>query len=118
MLKKTIKYVDFDGNEREEDFYFNFTDAELAEMELSVNGGLKQKLESIIKAKNEPEIIKQFKDIILKAYGEKTPDGRQFVKSDEISKAFSFTNAYSTLFIELATDADAASAFINGVIGQ
>lgn len=118
MIKKTIKYVDFDGNEREEDFYFNFSDAELAEMEMSVNGGLKQKLDAIIKAKNEPEIIKQFKDIILRAYGEKSADGRQFIKSEELAKAFSYTPAYSILFMELATDADAASAFVNGIVGK
>ena len=118
MIKKTIKYTDFDGNEREEDFYFHFTDAELAEMELSVNGGLKQRLETIIKTKNEPELIKQFKEIILRSYGEKSPDGRQFVKSEELSKAFSYTPAYSNLFMELATDADAASVFVNGIIGK
>lgn len=118
MIKKTIKYVDFDGNEREEDFYFHFSDAELAEMEMSVNGGLKQKLDAIIKAKNEPEIIKQFKSIILKSYGEKSPDGRQFIKSEELSKAFSFTPAYSKLFMELATDAEAASIFVNGIVGN
>ena len=117
MLKKTIKYIDYDGNEREEDFYFNFTEAELSELELSVQGGLKQKLENIVKAKDTPEIIKQFKFIILKAYGEKSPDGRRFVKSEELSRDFSFTPAYSKLFMELATDADAASAFINGIIG-
>ena len=117
MLKKTIKYTDFDGNEREEDFYFNFTDAELAELELSVQGGLKQKLEAIVKAKNEPEIIRHFKEIILKSYGEKSPDGRQFIKSEELSKAFSYTPAYSILFMELSTDAEAASKFINGIIG-
>lgn len=117
MLKKTIKYKDYDGNEREEDFYFNFTEAELSEMELSVKGGLKQKLEAIVKAKNEPEIVKHFKEIILLAYGEKSPDGRQFIKSPELSKAFSYTPAYSILFMELASDADAAAKFINGVIG-
>ena len=117
MIKKTIKYTDYDGNEREEDFYFNFTEAELSELELSVQGGLKQKLEAIVKAKDMPEIIKQFKEIILKAYGEKTPDGRQFIKSEELSRAFSFTPAYSILFMELATDADSASKFINGIIG-
>jgi len=118
MIKKTIKYVDYDGNEREEDFYFHFSEAELAEMEKSVKGGMKQKLETIIKTKDEPEIIKQFKDIILKSYGEKSADGRQFIKNEELSKAFSYTPAYSKLFMELATDAEAASVFVNGIIGK
>ena len=116
MLKKTIKFVDYNGDEREEDFYFNFTEAELSELELSVQGGLKQKIETIVKSKDMPEIIKIFKEIILKSYGEKSPDGRQFVKSEELARAFSFTPAYSKLFMELASDADAASAFINGII--
>lgn len=116
MLKKRIKYTDYDGNEREEDFYFNLTKAEITEMELSTEGGLQNLIEKIIDAKDTPQIIQFFKKIILTAYGEKSPDGRRFIKSDEISTAFTQTPAYSELFMELATDEVAASAFINGII--
>ena len=116
MLKKTIKYKDFNGNEREEDFYFNLMQSEIAELELSTVGGFTESIQKIIQTQDGPEIIKQFKKIILKSYGEKSADGKRFIKSDELSESFSQTNAYSELFMELATDDEAASAFINGIV--
>lgn len=116
MLKKTITYTDYNGLQRTEDYYFNLSMAEVAEMELSVNGGLSETLKRIVDAKEIPSLIKIFKDLILKAYGEKSPDGKRFIKSEELSTAFSQTEAYSTLFMELATDSTAAAAFINGII--
>lgn len=116
MLKKTIKYVDFDGNEREETFYFNLTKAEVAEMELSTEGGLAAKIQRIIEAKDNTTIIEMFKDIIARSYGEKSPDGKLFVKNKDVRDAFMQTQAYSDLFMELATSPEAASAFINAIL--
>ena len=116
MLKKTIKYTDYNGVERTEDFWFNLSKAEIMEMELSTTGGLAELIQKIVKEQAAPAIIKIFKDLILKAYGEKSPDGKRFIKSDEIALAFSQTEAYSILFMELATDADAAAKFVNGII--
>nr|DAG63260.1 MAG TPA: hypothetical protein [Caudoviricetes sp.] len=116
MLKKTMTYTDYNGVERTEDFYFNLTKAEVAEMEMGTSGGLAEMISSIVAAKDGPAILKIFKDLVLKAYGKKTPDGRRFEKSEEISKEFSETEAYSDLYIELATNADAASEFVNGII--
>lgn len=116
MLKKTITYTDYDDVERTEDFYFNLSRAEVMEMELGIAGGLSEMLDQIIKAKDVPSLIKVFKEIILKSYGEKSPDGKRFIKSEEISNAFSQTEAYSNLFMELSTDADAASKFVNGIM--
>lgn len=118
MLKKTIKYTDYDGNVREEDFYFNLSKAEVAEWELSVTGGLASQLQKVIAEENESKIIEIFKALILKAYGVKSDDGRRFIKSEELSTGFSQTEAYSELFMELATNADSAAAFVNGVIPQ
>lgn len=116
MLKKTVTYVDFNENERTEDHYFNLTEAELTEMELSLNGGLSQLLEKILQENDHKQIIEYFKKIVLMSYGKKSLDGRQFVKSDEIRQEFASTAAYSEIFMELATDADAASAFVNGIM--
>lgn len=116
MLKKTIKYEDFDGNTREETFYFNLTKAEIAEMELSTDGGLSGKIQKIIETQDNATIIAIFKDIIGRSYGEKSPDGKQFVKNQQIRDAFMQTQAYSDLFMELATSPEAASAFINGIV--
>lgn len=116
MLKKTIKFVDYNGVERTEDFYFNLSKAELSEMELETPGGFSAMLQRIASAQDVPSLVKIFKELILRSYGEKSDDGRRFVKSKELSEAFSQTEAYSELFMELATNADAASAFINGIV--
>lgn len=115
MLKKTITYIDYNGDKRTEDFWFNLNKAELMEMELSETGGMQKMLERIIEEKDAKRIVEVFKDIILKAYGEKTPDGKRFIKSKELSEAFSQTEAYSELFIELM-DPDASAKFINGLL--
>ena len=115
MLKKTITYTDYNGSERTEDFYFNLTKAEVVEMEMSTTGGLAEMIKKIVAAQDAPSIIAIFKKLILKAYGEKSPDGKRFIKSDEISNAFSQTEASSQLFMELATDADKAAEFVNGI---
>jgi hypothetical protein len=116
MLKKTIKYVDFDGNERTEDFHFNLTKAEVTEMELSTQGGLVKMLEKIVAEQDSKRIIEIFKDLILKSYGEKSPDGKRFIKNQELRDAFSQTEAYSELFMTLATNAEESAAFINGIV--
>ena len=116
MLKKTIKYTDYNDVERTEDFYFNLSKAEVLEMEMSTTGGLAEQLSKIIAAQDLPSIIKEFKDLVLKAYGEKSADGRQFIKNEEIKTAFSQTEAYSNLFMELAMNNDSAAAFVNGII--
>ncbi len=116
MLKKTITYTDYNDQERVEVFHFNLTTAELTEMELSTGGGYAEKLKEIVDAKDGPEIIKVFKELILKSYGEKSEDGKRFIKSEELSEAFSQTEAYSELFMELAMDTDASTAFVNGII--
>lgn len=116
MLKKTIKYTDYNDVEREEDFYFNLTQAEVAEMELSTSGGMAEMIKKIVNAQDGPAIVKIFKDIVLKAYGEKSLDGKRFIKSDELRDAFSQTEAYSIIFMELATNADKAAEFVNGIM--
>ena len=116
MIKKTITYTDYNDTERTEDFYFNLTKAELTEMELTTSGGMSKLIESIINAKEEPEIIRIFKELLLKSYGEKSPDGRRFMKSDEITAGFAHTEPYSIIFMELATDTAAATKFINGLM--
>ena len=116
MLKKTITYTNYNDEEVTEDFYFNLSKAEIMEMTLNTVGGLEAMIQSIINAKDIPSIVKIFKDLILRSYGEKSADGKHFMKSPEISKAFECTEAYSILFMELSTDADAGSEFINGII--
>lgn len=116
MFAKKITYTDFNGSERTETFYFNFTKAELAEMELGRAGGFTEYVDKIVSAQDSVELIKLFKELVLKAYGEKSEDGRRFMKSDAIREAFSQTQAYSDIFMEFAFDEKAAAKFINAVV--
>lgn len=116
MLKKNIKYVDYDGNARAEDFYFNLNKAEIVELELGTTGGLTKTLEKIVQEKDNKCIVEYFKAIILKAYGEKSADGRRFIKSQELRDSFEQTEAYAELFMELSSNAKAAADFISGIV--
>ena len=116
MLKKTIEYVDYNGTKRKEDFYFNLTKAEISEMELEIPGGMSEMLKRITAAQDTPSLVKIFKDLILRSYGVKSDDGKRFIKSQQLKEEFSQTEAYSELFMELATNADAASQFVNGIV--
>lgn len=116
MLKKTITYIDYNGAERTEDHYFNLSKGELVEMEMSVNGGLTEFYNRIAKAQDAPALFKTFKDLILKSYGEKSLDGKRFIKSEELSIAFTQTEAYSELLEELVTNSEAAAEFFNGIL--
>lgn len=120
MLKKTITYNDYNGVERTEDLYFNLSEAELMEMEMSTTGGLADMLNKIVAAKDLPALVTFFKSLVLKAYGEKSADGKRFIKTDKdgtsLSSAFAETEAYSIIFMELATDDVTAANFVNGII--
>lgn len=121
MYIKTIEYTDFDGNKRKEDFYFHFEPAELMEMELTKEGGFDKWIAKIANAQNTPELIRLWKDFILNAYGEKSLDGKSFIKEDPVtgrrlSDAFKQTAAYSVLFMELSTNDESAAEFINNVV--
>ena len=116
MIKKTIAYTDYNGIERKEDFYFNLTKAEVMELEMSTKGGLAEMIQRIVAAQDQPAIIKIFKELIIKAYGVKSPDGKKFIKNQEVVDDFVQTEAFSELFMELATNADAAAEFVNGIV--
>lgn len=118
MLKKLITYKDYNGVERKENFYFNLSKPELLEMELGTTGGMRELIQTMVEKQDIPKIMAAFKEIILKSYGEKSPDGRVFNKSPELSNAFSHTEAYSVLYMELISDANKAAAFINAVMPE
>ena len=116
MIKWPITYTDYNGVTRTEDFWFNYNKAELMEKQLGVEGGFAEMIEKIIKADNKPDLMRVIKEFVLKAYGEKSADGRRFIKSDELATAFSQTEAYSILFMQLCEDADKAAKFVNGCV--
>ena len=116
MLKKKITYTDYNDEERTEDFYFNISKAELVLMESSVTGGMRQRLEKIVQSRDNVAIMEVFKDLIHRSYGVKSDDGKRFIKSEELSNEFEQTEAYSELVLELLSDADAASKFVNAIL--
>ena len=116
MFKKVIKYEDFNGNQREETFYFNLSKAELMEMELSTTAGVEEMIRMLIATKDNAKIVEVYKNLILKSYGIKSEDGTRFIKSQELRDSFEQSNAYSEFFIELMSNSEAQTAFINGVV--
>lgn len=115
MLRKTIKFTDFNGVEKEKVYCFNLTDAELTQLNFSVKGGLEKKLEDIIASRDMNEILSIFKEIILLSYGIPSEDGERFIKTDQLREEFSQTAAYSDLYMELLDD-DKAAEFINSIV--
>lgn len=116
MLKRTIKYEDFNGVEVVEDFYFNLSKSELIEMEAEYQGGLSDTLNRIIAAKDNKTLIAEFKKLVLNSYGQKSADGKRFIKSEVLREEFAQTAAYDMLFMELASNEDASSDFIQGIM--
>lgn len=116
MIKKTVTYEDFNGEETTEDVYFNLTKAELIEYEVREKGGMSSVLERISKSDDGNLIMQTFKDILLMSYGEKSDDGRRFRKNEQIREDFASSMAYDAIFWELCTDADSAAAFVNGLV--
>lgn len=118
MIKETLTYIDYNGEERVEDFYFNLTQAEAMTLELGAGGGLEKMIVNLVKAQDGAEIMSQFRRLLRLAYGIKSQDGRRFIKSEEISDEFEQCPAYNVLFMKLCTDADYAGKFAEGVIAM
>jgi len=116
MYAKKIAYTNYNGEKRERKFYFNLNRAELLEMELSTKGGYQNFIERIIDTRDQEELIRLFRELIQKSYGEKSDDGEMFIKNEEVLNKFIQTEAYSELYIELATNAAAAVEFVNGIM--
>lgn len=116
MLKKTITYEDFNGETVSEDFFFHLSKAELVELELSHKGGLAESIQKIIDAEDGKQIIAEFKNIILGAYGKRSDDGKRFIKNQALREEFESTEAYSVLFMEVVTETDKAIEFVNGIV--
>lgn len=116
MVKKTITYTDYNGVERTEDFYFNLTKAELMEMQLSMEGGMRAYIQRIMAAKSQLALVNLFKQILLLSYGKKSDDGRLFLKNDTIRAEFEAHPVYSQIYMELSLNEEKAAEFINGLI--
>lgn len=118
MIKKQITYTDYDGNERTESFWFALNQAELLEMNLEKNGGLSNMITRITETNDYAELSRILKDLIRRSYGVKSDDGKRFIKSQAMTEEFIQSEAYSEMFTELVTDANATSEFIQGIIPQ
>ncbi len=116
MIKKTVTYTDLNGNTRTESFYFHYYESEILEMEMSVEGGFKERIQRIIDAQDQPSLMREIKKFVLSAYGVKSEDGKRFIKNDEVKAAFEQCPAYSKIFMELVMDDKVASEFVKGVV--
>jgi hypothetical protein len=116
MLKRSISYKDFNDVDCVDIFYFNISKPELIELEVKYEHGLTSMIQRIIEQKDHKELIKLFKELVLLAHGQKSPDGKRFIKSDQLREEFSQTAAYNALFVELATNDEAAANFLKGAL--
>lgn len=115
MVKKTVTYTDYNGEERTETYRFNLNRVEVLDMQMTTIGGYTEKLQALIDAKNTAELYKLFKDLVLRSYGVISEDGKRFEKTDKLREEFEQTEAYVTIYMELATNTDKAIEFINGI---
>lgn len=118
MLRKPITYTDYNGVEQTEDFYFNLTKAELVELEMGHEGGLGEGLKKIAASNDGNAIMQEFKKILLASYGQRSPDGKRFIKNQQLRDEFESTEAYSVLFMSVVTDPEAAAEFVSGIMPQ
>ncbi len=116
MIKWPITYTDYNGETQTEDFYFNLNKAEVMELNLEANGAYGEYLQRVVEQRDGKKLAYEFKRLILKSYGEKSPDGRRFIKSPEMAAAFEQTEAFSELYMQLAVEDDAAAKFMEGVL--
>lgn len=116
MLVETIEFVDYNGNERKEEHYFNLTEAETMKIELAEVGGMTAKIKRLIEAQDIPQVMEVFDYLVKASYGKKSPDGREFIKSEEITRSFIQSEAYSKLFMKFLTKEGYAANFFNSVI--
>lgn len=115
MLKKTMTYEDCEGNKVTEDFWFNLTQAEIVKLNYYCPGGLEVYAKRCEKDGRYYDILELFEKIICMAYGEKSADGKRFIKSKELTESFIQTEAYSNLFMELISNPEAGQIFIKGI---
>ena len=116
MIKKTVTYTDYNGEQRTETFYFHYTEAEILDMEMSEEGSFADRIQRIIDAKDKTALMKLIKKFVIDAYGVKSEDGKRFMKNDELKTAFLECPAYSDIFMEMVTNDEVAAEFVNGVI--
>ena len=116
MIKWTIEYTTYDGDQVKEDFYFHLNKAELAKMQFDVNGAYSQFIERLANERDLKELGNQYANIILNSYGKKSDDGRIFRKNAEIREEFECSEAYSVLFMELLSDSEKAAKFVKGIL--
>ncbi len=123
MIKKTIQYHDFDGNAREDDFYFNLTQVELTKIngDPSLPGGLQESAERATKNNDAGEMIRIIDMLISRSYGVKLPDG-SFVKRNAgglpLYETFVNTEAYDNLLTELIQNEDGIVTFLTGCLNK
>lgn len=113
IYRETIQYRDLDGNKVEDLFEFSLNSAEVAEMEVSIKGGLKNYLEKVIREDNQAEILKAFKDILTKSIGRRSDNGKMFLKTEDIRNEFLYSGAYEVMFFRMISDANYAANFVN-----
>jgi hypothetical protein len=116
MFKETFEFKDYFGVDRKEDHYFQLSEPEVMQLNFSSVGNLKDTVEKITQEQDGGRIISLFEQIIQKAHGERSEDGRLFIKNKEALERFIYSPVYSMMYMKLATDADYAARFLREIL--
>ena len=116
MIIESLTYKNFKGEEVTRKLYFNISKPEFMDLQLSEEEGLSDLIHRVIDAKDNAEIVRVFKKILLTAYGELSGDGETFMKSAEISHKFECSAAYEHLYMKMLENAEYAANFVNQLV--
>ena len=121
MVKKTITYTDFEGNEVTKDFYFNISKMEFRELDRRIPGGLERFIDTVRTEKDPDKMLDLMNLLILESYGEISEEGR-FVKEDargrRLSNYFKISEAWDVLFTNMLQNENELSEFLTGIVPQ
>lgn len=125
MFSRTFEYKGYDGEMRKETWWFNLSETELYKLELGTVGGVNGMMNRMLREEQPDKIVDMFEKIILTSVGERSADGRRFLKKPrpgmpwgEVAEDFRETPAYDQLFIELVSDGTKVSDFLKGAIPE
>jgi hypothetical protein len=111
MFKHNIDYVDFNGTERNEDFYFHLSSVEVTRLEAEIGRDLNTHIKELTANQDMKTLLDFLERILLGAYGRKTSDGKSFIKNKDLRTEFEYSNAYAEIFEQMLTNPDLAKKF-------
>lgn len=111
MFKHSVEYVDFNGSDRKEDLYFHLSLPEVTRLEAEIGMGLEDYIKGLTTNQELNTLLAFLERMLLSSYGQKTSDGKSFIKSQVIREAFEYSQAYAEIFEQVLSNPDLARKF-------